>query len=216
MRPRRAGHATCSSSSASGAPRTRATSTRTSRMARSPIIGAARRTRARTCCSGCIIAACCVWSGATTACACTPCSSIPRSPMIRHRARAASMRWSMSWCANTPRCLQRASRIWCGGCGTARRSSCPTLRRRWRAHGSDSRMPASTAWTGTGRPASGCPGAAQPCLTRCACSPRSTPSSGTGGASSSSGIGPIASRRTRPRASASSATMRSRCCGATR
>ena len=46
----------------------------------------------------------------------------------------------------------------------------------------------------------------------CVCSRRSIRSSGTGAASSCSGAGPIASRPTRRRRSASSATTRCRCC----
>ena len=51
--------------------------------------------------------------------------------------------------------------------------------------------------------------------TRCACSRPSIRSSGTAAASSCSGAGPIASRPTRRRRSASSATTRCRCSGAT-
>ena len=129
------------------------------------------------------------------------------------RARRAGRRSS---CASTRRCRRRAWRYLVRLLRLRRAASAPqtqaalrAARERARAARDRRRRP------GTGRPTR--TRARAPCArrARCACSRRSIRSSGTGGASSCSGAGPIASRPTRRRRSASSATTRCRCCGAT-
>ena len=88
---RGSGRRRCSSSCASAARCIRARSTRTSRTARSPTTGAARRTRPRTCSTACTTAACCAWRGARRG--------------IRHLRGAASTRRRPTDAARAPRAL---------------------------------------------------------------------------------------------------------------
>ena len=108
----------------------------------------------------------------------------------------------------------RASALCCDACASARRSCVAGWTVRSRARSDGSRTRGSGASTGTGRMASARRPRAMRSTAPFACSRRSTRSYGIAPASNGSGDGRTASRPTRRRASAGSATTRCRCCGA--
>ena len=154
-----------------------------------------------------------------------------RAARRRHAVYAARDRGRTSRQGRDPRAHGRAGRrdrrqvrtaardarwaSWCTGCAWPRRSGRPTGRARWRTPRSASPMRASMASTGTGRPTKTRRQRRRSPTTACGCWRRSIRWCGTAAASSASGAGPTASRPTRRRPSASSATTRCRCCGAT-
>ncbi len=102
---------------------------------------------------------------------------------------------------------------WSGICAAARRSGPRNAARRSLAPSNGLPTLALTASTGTGRPWTDRHRSVGGLTRACACSRPSTRSSGTVAASKSSGAGPIASRLTRPRRNANSATTHYPCCG---
>ena len=139
----------------------------------------------------------------------------PRARRCRGAARARSTRSSTSSCASTRRCRRRACRTSC----SRLRYAVPQWQRRAEA-GAAARARQRLAHARVDGvdwywPADEDPQTRGAATTRCGCWRRSIRSSGTAAASSCSGAGPTASRPTRRRRSASSATTRCRCCGAT-
>ena len=111
----------------------------------SPTTGAARPTRRRTCSTRCTTAGCCASPDARAASASTPCTSTSAGPRDAAARRAASTRWSMSSSATTRRCRRRACRAWSAGSATPCRSGRASWTARCSARDAGSRTRASTA-----------------------------------------------------------------------
>ena len=189
---------------------------RTSRTAASPTTGAARRTRPRTCSTTCTTAACCAWCGASSGIRiyAVARARAPGPADAAARAGVTSTRWSTSSCASTRRCpvpslsylvsrLRYAVPQWHGDLKAALQRAPGAARARARRRRRLVLAGGRARSERTRRP------------TSCGCWRRSIRWSGTAAASSCSGAGPTGSRPTRRWRSASAATTRCRCSGAT-